>query len=241
MTTLIEARGLRAGYGAIEVLRNVDLDVAPGEVLAILGANGAGKTTLLRALSAMIPSTGAVRFAGREVGRTRTHALARLGMAHVPEHRGTFAELTVEENLRLGAQGSGRSEADRRSDREEVYGLFPKLRERRFQQAGTLSGGEQQMLAIGRALALKPALLLLDEPSFGLAPQIVAEIYRVLRRLKDENRVGMILVEQHAALALELADNAIVLTSGQVAIRGPATLVRADRRVQDTYLGHGAR
>ena len=231
---------MSAGYGAITVLRDIDLAVGSGEVVAVLGSNGAGKTTMLRAISGMIPCKGTISFRERQTQALGAHKLARLGMAHVPEHRGTFAELSVDENLALGAYASGCSRDEVQETREQIFRYFPRLLERRQQQAGSLSGGEQQMLAIGRALALRPKLLLLDEPSFGLAPQTVKEIYAILRVLKDEHGVGMLLVEQHAEIALDLADRAVVLTSGQIALAGSAADIRSDQRVQDNYFGSGA-
>lgn len=239
MSALLRVEGLSAGYGAVRVLHDIDLEVAPGEVLAILGANGAGKTTILRAICAMVPYQGSVSFCGDSMRRRGTHALARLGMAHVPEHRGTFAELTVEENLALGAYAARGSAAELRDARSRIFECFPRLAERRQQQAGSLSGGEQQMLAIGRALAARPKLMLLDEPSFGLAPQIVQEIYQILHDLKRDGAVGMLLVEQHAGLALELADRALVLSSGRIALSGSAPDIKTDPRVQENYLGAG--
>jgi branched-chain amino acid transport system ATP-binding protein len=239
VSVLLHVEGLNAGYGAIRVLHDIDLDVAAGEVVAILGANGAGKTTILRAISAMIPYQGTISFCGSSMRRCGTHTLARLGMAHVPEHRGTFAELTVDENLTLGAYAARGSAVEIAQTREIIFKYFPRLVERRHQQAGSLSGGEQQMLAIGRALALRPKLLLLDEPSFGLAPQIVQEIYRILQDLKRDAAVGILLVEQHAGLALELADRALVLASGKIVLSGTAQGIKNDPRVQENYFGAG--
>ena len=207
MAALLEARGLKAYYGPIPVLHGVDLEVEAGGITALLGANGAGKTTLLRAICAMVRREGEIRFADRALEGLGTEDVVRLGVAHVPDGRGTFADLTVEENLRLGAYTRG----DRTrvaQDFERVYGYFPRLRERRRQQAGTLSGGEQQMLAISRALMLAPKLLLLDEPSFGLAPLVVKDIFRILRAINREQRVSMLIVEQNATSALDLADRA---------------------------------
>jgi branched-chain amino acid transport system ATP-binding protein len=240
VSTLLGVERLCAGYGPIRVLHDIDLEVASGEVVAVLGANGAGKTTLLRALCAMIPSEGTITFCGTSTRRMGTHRLARCGMAHVPEHRGTFAELTVEENLALGAYASRGSAGEAGAVRAQIFEYFPRLVERRRQQAGSLSGGEQQMLAIGRALASRPKLMLLDEPSFGLAPQIVDEIYAILRRLKRDMAVGMVLVEQHAGLALELADRAIVVAGGRIALQGSASAIASDPRVQESYFGAGA-
>ncbi len=239
MATLLEVRDLTAGYGGgPPVLHGVSLVVEEGGVTALLGANGAGKTTTLRALCGMIPATaGEIRFAGERIDGQPTEAIARRGIAHVPDGRGTFAELTVEENLRLGAI-TRRDRAAVAEDFERVFGLFPRLRERRRQQAGTLSGGEQQMLAIARALLLRPRLLLLDEPSFGLAPLMVQEIFRILAHVRAEAGVAVLLVEQNAALALDLADHACLLETGRVVLQGEAAALRRDAAVRRAYLGY---
>jgi branched-chain amino acid transport system ATP-binding protein len=237
VSALLRVEHLSAGYGAVRVLHDIDLEVGPGEVVAILGANGAGKTTILRAISAMIATDGAISFCGVSTRRKGTHTLARLGMAHVPEHRGTFAELTVEENIALGVYAARGTPTEIARTRERIFEYFPRLVERLHQQAGSLSGGEQQMLAIARALASQPRLMLLDEPSFGLAPQIVQDIYRILGKLKCDSEVGMLLVEQHAGLALELADRALVISSGRITLSGDAAAIKDDPRVQENYLG----
>jgi branched-chain amino acid transport system ATP-binding protein len=211
---LLSARHLRAFYGATRVLHGLDFDIAEGGVTTFLGANGAGKTSTLRALSGMIETTGEVRFRGRAVAGKATEELARLGIAHVPEGRGTFGRLTTEENLQLGAMARS-DRAGIAPDIARVYRYFPRLRERARQQAGTLSGGEQQMLAIGRALMMRPKLMLLDEPSFGLAPLLVDEVYTILRKLKEDEGVSMLLVEQNAAAALALADRAYLMETGR--------------------------
>jgi branched-chain amino acid transport system ATP-binding protein len=229
--------GLYASYGPIQVLRDINFAVGEGKMLCVLGANGAGKTTLLRALSGMIPFQGSVTFRGQPIKGVPTHRLARMGIVHVPELRGTFAELSVEENLRLGALCSTANQREKLEDRDRVFSYFPRLQERSRQQAGSLSGGEQQMLAIGRALVSRPKLMLMDEPSFGLAPQIVTEIYKILTVLKDDHQLGVILVEQHAALALELADDAVVIASGQIVVSGPSREIKADSRIQESYFG----
>ena len=237
MPALLEARGLKAYYGPIPVLHGVDLEVEAGGITALLGANGAGKTTLLRAICAMVRREGKIRFAERALEGLGTEDVVRLGIAHVPDGRGTFAHLTVEENLRLGAY----TRADRprvAQDFERVYGYFPRLRERRRQQAGTLSGGEQQMLAIARALMLAPKLLLLDEPSFGLAPLVVRELFAILRAVNAESKVAMLLVEQNAAMALELADQACVIETGRVVLSGSAADLKRDDAVRRAYLGY---
>ena len=237
MTALLEARGLEAFYGQTRALHGLDFGLAEGSVTTILGANGAGKTTTLRAVCGMVRTAGEITFDGRPIRGRATEDIVRLGIAHVPEGRGTFVRLTVEEILRLGAitRGGGRAVLD---DIERVYGHFPRLKERRHQQAGTLSGGEQQMLAVGRALMLRPRLMLLDEPSFGLAPLIVQELFGILRDINRESRVSMLLVEQNAALALELADHAYLLETGRVVIAGPAADIREDENVRRSYLGY---
>jgi branched-chain amino acid transport system ATP-binding protein len=233
---LLEVSDLFAGYGAENVLRGVSFSVERGGITAILGANGAGKTTLLRAISGLLRRRGSIRFDGRPIEKTATEDIARLGVAHVPDGRGTFLDLTAEENLRIGAY----TRKDRRAvaqDLERMFTYFPRLKERRHQQAGTLSGGEQQMLAVSRALMLRPRLLLLDEPSFGLAPLVVQDIFRIMRGINADEGVSVLLVEQNAALALELADRAYVLETGQVVISGPAAQVRSDESVRRAYLG----
>ncbi|MBC5767840.1 ABC transporter ATP-binding protein [Ramlibacter albus] len=233
---LLDVRGLEAGYGNTRVLFGVDLQVAVGGVTALLGANGAGKTTTLRALCGMVRRRGTITLAGQRIDALATEEIVRLGVAHVPDGRGTFAGLTTEENLLLGAC----TRSDRaavRDDFERLYGYFPRLKERRHQQAGTLSGGEQQMLAIARALMLRPRLLLLDEPSFGLAPMVVQDIFRIMRRVRAEQGVAILLVEQNAALALELADTACLLETGRVVLAGPAAAVGNNEAVQAAYLG----
>jgi len=237
MPALLEALGLKAYYGPIPVLHGVDLEVEAGGITALLGANGAGKTTLLRAICAMVRREGKIRFAERALEGLGTEDVVRLGIAHVPDGRGTFAHLTVEENLRLGAY----TRADRprvAQDFERVYGYFPRLRERRRQQAGTLSGGEQQMLAIARALMLAPKLLLLDEPSFGLAPLVVKDIFGILRAINRDERVSMLIVEQNATLALGLADRAYLLETGRAVMSGSAAAIRGDEAVRRSYLGY---
>lgn len=234
---LLSVRKLRAFYGATCVLHGIDFDIADGGITALLGANGAGKTSTLRALSGMIHITGDVNFAGRAVGGNATEKLARLGIAHVPEGRGTFSRLTVEENLQLGAM-SRKDRAGIFTDMERVYGYFPKLRERARQQAGTLSGGEQQLLAIARALMMRPRLMLLDEPSFGLAPLIVQEVYAILRKLNEDENVSMLLVEQNATAALSLAHDAYLIETGEIVMSGSAGEIGRDENVRRAYLGY---
>ncbi len=227
---------MRAGYGAGEVLHGIDLAVAPGGVTALLGANGAGKTTTLRAICGMVRRSGDIRLGGEPIERAATEDVARRGIAHVPDGRGTFMELTVAENLRLGAYA--RRDRGVAEDTERMLGHFPALRPRLRQQAGTLSGGEQQMLAIARALLGRPRLLLLDEPSFGLAPLIVRQIFDILAEIRAEAGIGILLVEQNASLALALADHACILESGRVALAGPAEAVGRDDQVRRVYLGY---
>ncbi len=237
MAALLETRGLSAFYGPAQALYDVDIAVEEGGVAAVLGANGAGKTTLLRALCAMTRRDGEVFFEGRAFNPAETEDAARRGIAHVPDGRGTFLDLTVDENLRLGAY-TRRDRAGVAADFRRVFDYFPRLAERRHQQAGTLSGGEQQMLAIARALMLRPRLLLLDEPSFGLAPLMVKAIFGILAAINREERVAMLVVEQNANLALDLADRAYLLETGRVAFHGPSSAVRADEAVRRVYLGY---
>ena len=233
---LLKVEGLRAYYGTVPALHGLDFTVADHGITTLLGANGAGKTTTLRALSGMIRTEGSVVFAGDSIAGRATEDIARRGIAHVPDGRGTLMELTVEENLRLG--GYTRSRAEVADGMERVFAYFPRLRERLHQQAGTLSGGEQQMLAIGRALLLRPKLLLLDEPSFGLAPLIVREIFAIMRRVNAEEGVGILLVEQNASLALAIADHACLLETGRIVVSGPAAELRADEAIRRSYLGY---
>jgi branched-chain amino acid transport system ATP-binding protein len=237
MTALLEARGLCAFYGDIQVLFGLDLAVADGGVTTLLGANGAGKTTTLRALCGMVRTRGDIRFAGRSLAGQATESIVRCGIAHVPQGRGTFSRQTVEENLEIGAM-TRRDRAGIAADMERVYGYFPRLKERRRQQAGTLSGGEQQMLSVGRAMMLRPRLMLLDEPSFGLAPMVVEELFDILGRLNRRDGVSMLLVEQNAAIALELADHAYLIETGRLVLAGPAADVRGDEDIRRSYLGY---
>jgi branched-chain amino acid transport system ATP-binding protein len=237
MNLLLETERLKAFYGPTQVLYGVDLAVGSGGITALLGANGAGKTTLLRALTSMVRTEGQIRFDGRMLNELATEDVVRLGIAHVPDGRGTFVQLTVEENLRLGAY-TRRARREVERDYERIYGYFPRLKERRRQQAGTLSGGEQQMLAIARALMLGPRLLLLDEPSFGLAPLVVRDIFRILRTINRDEQVSLLLVEQNANLALEIADHAYLLETGQVVMSGTAERIRGDETVRRAYLGY---
>jgi branched-chain amino acid transport system ATP-binding protein len=234
---LLEATGLHAQYGWTKVLHGIDFAVQEGGITTILGANGAGKTTTLRAVCGMVRTAGEIRFAGQRINGRATEDLVRLGIGHAPEGRGTFVNLTVEENLRLGAyaRGKGGSVAQ---DLERVYGYFPVLAQRKKQSGGTLSGGEQQMLAVARALMLRPRLLLLDEPSLGLAPLVVREIFRIVRTINREERVSVLLVEQNAALALGLADHAYLMETGRVVMSGPAAQLRQNDAIRRAYLGY---
>ena len=239
---MLEVKGLSAGYGQIEVLHGLEFGVGKGQVVTLIGSNGAGKTTTMRALSGMIaPKAGSIRLNGREIGGLDSHAVARAGLAHSPEGRRVFASLSVEDNLTLGAfprlTGS-RPKGDVAADRERAFALFPRLKERRAQLAGTLSGGEQQMLAMGRALMLRPDILLLDEPSMGLAPKLVEEVFRIIRQLKAE-AVTMLLVEQFAMAALEVADYGYVLENGRIRFEGEAGKLKSDPAIRAAYLGGG--
>ena len=237
MSAVLEVRNLEASYGDLQVLRGIDFEIAQGGVTALLGANGAGKTTTLRALCGMIYRRGSVTYEGQRIDRMSTEAIVRLGIAHVPEGRGTFGSLTTEENLQLGAMTRPHN-GQITEDIERCYGFFPRLKERRTQQAGTLSGGEQQMLAIARALMLRPRLMLLDEPSFGLAPMITRQIFDILADVKQEAGCSMLIVEQNASLALELADHAYLIETGQIVLSGEAKTIRDDESVRAAYLGY---
>lgn len=237
MPELLEVKGLKASYGPTQVLFDIDFSLAQGQITTILGANGAGKTTTLRAVCQAVRTSGSVLFDGQQLVGKSTESIVRMGVAQVPDGRGTFTALTVEENLKLGAYVR-RDKAEVAIDMEKAYTRFPRLKERRNQQAGTLSGGEQQMLAISRALMLRPRLLLLDEPSFGLAPLIVAEIFRILRQINEQEKVSMLLVEQNANLALGLAHQAYLLETGRIAISGPSEVIRNDETIRKVYLGH---
>ncbi len=234
---LLEARGLEASYGPTRVLHGIEFGLEAGGIATILGANGAGKTTTLRALSGLIRRQGEIRFEGERIEAQSTEDIARRGIAHVPDGRGTFIDLTVEENLRVGAY-TRRDRAGVAAVLDRVYGYFPRLAERRRQAAGTLSGGEQQMLAISRALMLRPKLLLLDEPSFGLAPRVVREIFDIMRAVNREQKVSILLVEQNASLALALAGRAYLLETGRVVMAGAADALARDETIRRSYLGY---
>jgi len=234
---LLEVKNLRAGYGQTQVLHGMDFAREKGSITALLGANGAGKTTTLRALCAMVKASGEVRFEGSRIEGRATEDIVRLGVAHVADGRGTFLHLSTEENLRLGAY-TRRDRAAVDADLERVLGYFPVLRERRRQQAGTLSGGEQQMLAVSRALMLRPKLMLLDEPSFGLAPLLVRELFAILRDIRMREGVSMMLVEQNAALALDLADQAYLIETGRIVMQGSSQTLKSNDAVRRSYLGY---
>jgi branched-chain amino acid transport system ATP-binding protein len=237
VTAILELRNVNAAYGPTQILEGVDLAVEERGITTLLGANGAGKTTTLRAIcNMMLRVSGEIRFAGQRIDGRATEDIVRLGVAHVPDGRGTFLDLTVAENLRIGAYT--RRDKGVAADFERLYGYFPRLKERRRQQAGTLSGGEQQMLAISRALMLRPKLLLLDEPSFGLAPLMVQEIFRILRTINRNEGVGMLLVEQNAHSALELADHAYLMETGCIVMGGPASIIACHDSVRRAYLGY---
>ena len=235
MAPILELRTVKAFYGQSEVVHGIDLAVQEGGMTVLLGANGAGKTTTLRAICGMVRSEGEIIFAGKRVDRRSTEAIASLGVAHVPDGRGTFIGLTVEENLRLGGYTRSRQQLE---NMQRMYGYFPILAQRRRQQAGALSGGEQQMLAIARALMMAPRLLVLDEPSFGLAPRIVEDIFAIVERIRREERVSVLLVEQNASLALELADHAYLIETGYVVASGTAKSLADDPQIRRSYLGY---
>ena len=237
MAIELQVKGLHAQYGPTQVLHGMDFAVEQGGITTILGANGAGKTTTLRAVCGMVRTRGEIRFGGQRIDGLATESIVRLGVAHVPDGRGTFVHLSVEENLRLGAY-TRRDKAEVAADFERMYSYFPRLKERRRQQAGTLSGGEQQMLAGSRALMLRPRLLLLDEPSFGLAPLVVQELFEIFRAINAQDGVSMLLVEQNASLALKLAQRAYLLETGRVVVSGSADEIRGNESVRRSYLGY---
>jgi branched-chain amino acid transport system ATP-binding protein len=237
MSTLLELTDLSAGYGASDVIHGLNMTIEEGSITTLLGSNGAGKTSTLRAICKMIRTRGQIVFEGQRLDGLSTEDIVRLGVAHVPDGRGTFTSMSAEENLRLGSY----TRKDKRAvaeDQERMYTYFPRLKERRHQQAGTLSGGEQQMLAIARALMLRPRLLLLDEPSFGLAPLIVKEIFGIMRTINQTEKVTILLVEQNAAMALDLAHQAYLIETGRLAMSGPAEELKQDEAVRRAYLGY---
>jgi branched-chain amino acid transport system ATP-binding protein len=233
---ILEVSNLSAGYGYVNVLRDINFVVPERAIVALLGANGAGKTTVLRAISGMIPLTGGVKFDGRDVGGLSAARRQRIGIAHVPQGRGTFVDFSVEENLALGGYCAPKAQVQ--SDLQRWYGVFPRLSERRNQLAGSLSGGEQQMLAIARALMARPRILMCDEPSMGLAPTITQEVFALLARLNAEDGMTILLVEQNANLTLRIAHYAYVLENGRIGLQGNADTLRANEQVRHAYLGH---
>ncbi len=233
---VLQIDNLVAGYGRIRVLHGISISVDEGTVGVLLGANGAGKTTTLRAISGLVKSEGSILLDGQEMRGMPPDRIARLGVAHAAEGRGTFTDLTVEENLRVGAFRR-KDKAEIATDMEQMYALFPRLRERRTQKAGSLSGGEQQMLAVGRALMLRPRVLLLDEPSLGLAPVIMNDLFDTLGRVNKEMGTTMLIVEQNANLALQIADYAYVLESGAISLQGPAQEIASHDGIRAAYLG----
>lgn len=237
MTALLNVRDLRAYYGQVQALHGLAFELREGSLTTLLGANGAGKTTTLRAICNMVRSTGSIEFDGKSLSKSSTESIVKLGIAHVPQGRGTFTTLTVHENLELGAI----SRKDRKaidSDIERMYAYFPVLKQRHTQQAGTLSGGEQQMLAVARALMLRPRLMLLDEPSFGLAPLVVRDLFKILGKINREDKVSILVVEQNAQLALELADQAYVIETGRIVMSGKADDIANNEDVRKSYLGY---
>ena len=236
MTALLNIRALNAYYGQVQALHGLEFALEQGSVTALLGANGAGKTTTLRAICNMVRTTGAIEFDGAPLSTRSTENIVRLGIAHVPQGRGTFTTMTVEENLQLGA--ITRNKAGVASDIERMYVHFPVLEQRHTQQAGTLSGGEQQMLAVARALMLRPRLMLLDEPSFGLAPLIVRDLFKILGKINREEKVTILVVEQNAQLALEIADQAYVIETGRIVMSGKASEIADNENVRRSYLGY---
>jgi len=233
---LLEINDLTVYYGHVHALKGISLTVEPGEIVALIGANGAGKSTTLRAISGLVRPQGEIVFDGRSINTTPAHQIVQMGIGHVPEGRKVFATLTVDENLTLGAYSRGRDRAGIEESRQRVFALFPRLAERRHQLAGTLSGGEQQMLAIGRALMVRPRLLLLDEPSLGLAPLLVQSIFQTIKEINAQGTT-VLLVEQNARAALRLAHRAYVLETGRIALSGPANVLAQDPRVRRAYLG----
>jgi branched-chain amino acid transport system ATP-binding protein len=237
MSVLLSVHDLRAYYGQVQALHGLSFDLNEGSMTTLLGANGAGKTTTLRAICNMVRSTGAIQFEGKPLNGKSTENIVRLGIAHVPQGRGTFTTLTVEENLQLGAISRKDVKAIP-DDIERMYNHFPVLKQRHTQQAGTLSGGEQQMLAVARALMLRPRLMLLDEPSFGLAPLIVRDLFGILGKINREDKVSILVVEQNAQLALEIADKAYVIETGRIVMSGSASEIANDESVRKSYLGY---
>ncbi|MDQ8727078.1 ABC transporter ATP-binding protein [Bradyrhizobium sp. LHD-71] len=237
MTASLNVRDLRAYYGQVQALHGLNFSLEEGSVTTLLGANGAGKTTTLRAICNMVRTTGTIEFDGKPITHMSTEHIVKLGIAQVPQGRGTFTRMNVEENLQLGAITRG-DKAGIASDIERMYALFPVLKQRRTQQAGLLSGGEQQMLAVARALMLRPRVLLLDEPSFGLAPLVVRDVFKVLEQINRDDKVTILVVEQNAQLALELADQAYVIETGEIVQSGPAAEIASNEDIRKSYLGY---
>lgn len=237
MTASLHVRDLRAHYGQVQALHGLTFSLEEGSVTTLLGANGAGKTTTLRAICNMVRTTGSIEFDGKPITHMSTENIVKLGIAQVPQGRGTFTRMNVEENLQLGAITRS-DRAGIASDIERMYELFPVLRQRRTQQAGLLSGGEQQMLAVARALMLRPRMLLLDEPSFGLAPLVIRDVFKVLANINREDKVTILVVEQNAQLALELADQAYVIETGEIVQSGPAAEIASNEDIRKSYLGY---
>jgi len=236
--TMLDVRDIHVYYGAIHALKGVSLKVEAGSIVTLIGANGAGKSTTLRALSGMLkPTTGMIEFLGQPIGGRPVHKIVRDGLCHCPEGRKVFPQLTVKANLELGAY-IRHDKAGIKSDLEQIYEVFPRLKERLSQAAGTLSGGEQQMLAIGRSLMGRPRLLMLDEPSLGIAPLLVQEIFRTIKKINTEQQMTILLVEQNAHMALKIADHAYVLETGRVVLSGKASELALDPRIKAAYLGH---
>jgi branched-chain amino acid transport system ATP-binding protein len=234
---MLDIQDLRAYYGPVQALHGLQFSLTEGSVTTLLGANGAGKTTTLRSICNMIRSTGTIRFDGKALTGKSTESIVKLGIAHVPQGRGTFTRMTVEENLQLGAI----TRSDKKqiaADVDRMYAHFPKLKERSSQQAGTLSGGEQQMLAVARALMLRPRLMLLDEPSFGLAPLVVRDLFKILGKINRDDKVTILVVEQNAQLALELAETAYVIETGRIVMSGSASEIAVNEDIRKSYLGY---
>ena len=237
MTSLLEVKDLKAYYGQVQALHGLSFSLGNGSITALLGANGAGKTTTLRAICNMVRYTGRIEFEGESLQGRSTEQVVRLGVAHVPQGRGTFGTLTVRENLELGAM-TRKDFAGISADIERMYTHFPVLKQRRTQQAGTLSGGEQQMLAVARALMLRPRLMLLDEPSFGLAPMVVRELFSILGKINRDDKVSILVVEQNAELALDIADHAYVIETGRIVMSGKAKDIVQNDDIRRSYLGY---
>jgi branched-chain amino acid transport system ATP-binding protein len=237
MATLLNIKDLRAYYGHVQALHGIEFGLNEGSLTTLLGANGAGKTTTLRAICNMVRATGSIEFDGKPLVGHSTESIVRQGIAHVPQGRGTFTSMTVEENLQLGAI-TRKDKSGIVSDIERMYAHFPVLKQRHTQQAGTLSGGEQQMLAVARALMLRPRLMLLDEPSFGLAPLVVRDLFEILGKINRDDKVTILVVEQNAQLALELADQAYVIETGRIVMAGAAKDIAGNEDVRKSYLGY---